>query len=51
LAVSVVIYWGQVKSAEQGKPMSSVGEPTSSYDLDELMVQIIAGCRTMDDRL
>ena len=31
--------------------MSSAEEPMSSYDLDELMVQIIADYRTMDDRL
>ena len=31
--------------------MSDAAEPMRSYDLDELMVQIIAGHRTMDDRL
>ncbi len=31
--------------------MSSAEEPMRSYDLDELMVQIIADYRTTDDRL
>jgi len=42
---------GDHAAIEQGEHMSSAEEPMSSYDLDELMVQIIADYRTTDDRL